>query len=83
MAEPIQPPTDFSHLADNLRFLRLSKRATQRQLGVRAGFSQGYICRLERHLWPTHPEHVDRLAEALGVEPARLLERWSQTGAFR
>jgi transcriptional regulator with XRE-family HTH domain len=74
MVEPVLP-IDFSHLADNLRILRLAQRKTQRALSAKADLTQSYVCQLERHLWPSDPEHVDRLAKALGVEPERLLAK--------
>ena len=75
---------DFSYLADNLRLCRLSQRKTQRELGRHAGgLSQVYLCRLEHGLWPSDPEHVDRLAEALDVDAAMLLRRPRPIGSHR
>ena len=68
MAEPVHP-IDFSHLADNLRLCRLARRMTQRALAAQADLSQPYLCQLERHLWHSDAQHVDRLAKALDVEP--------------
>jgi transcriptional regulator with XRE-family HTH domain len=74
MGERVRP-TDFSNLADNLRLFRLAQRKTQRILSAEADLTQSYVCQLERHLWPSDPDHVARLARALGVEPERLLAK--------
>jgi transcriptional regulator with XRE-family HTH domain len=67
---------DYSNLAHNLRLCRLEQRKTQRELARQAdGLSQVYLCRLEHGLWPTRPEHVERLAKALGVPTSVLLGR--------
>ena len=70
-------PIDFSRLGDNLRLLRLAQRVTQQQLAERAGdgFSQTYICGLERGLRPSDEQHVELLAVALSVSAEALLRR--------
>jgi transcriptional regulator with XRE-family HTH domain len=70
-------PASFPYLSGNLRLFRLAQRLTQQQLVARLGdgFTQSYVSRLENGLRPVDPQHVDRLAEALGVLPLALVSR--------
>src|SRR5262245_7474679 len=65
------------YLAFNLRDVRLALGLSQTALALSADpkFSQVYISRLERGLWPSDMRHVEILARALGVPPRRLLQR--------
>jgi transcriptional regulator with XRE-family HTH domain len=74
--------TDFSHFGGNLRLFRLARRLTQQQLAQRAGegFSQTYVCRLERGLRPSEEQHVSALAGALSVSTQALLRRPRRIG---
>jgi DNA-binding Xre family transcriptional regulator len=74
---------DLTYLGDNVRLNRLARRMTQRELADRAGLAQAYVCRLERHQWPSRVDHVNRLAEALGVKPSDLLRKNSFRGVLR
>ena len=47
---------------------------TQRQLASRAGLGQGTICKLENLSRGAYPQSLQKLAGALGVTPADLVE---------
>lgn len=66
---------DLSAFADNLRVARVRARLTQTQLAERIGSRQDYIGRLERGYRPVRDEHVQQIADALGVSVASLLAR--------
>ena len=61
--------------ARNLRTLRQAKRMSQEELAHRADIDRTYISSLERCVYSPSIEVLDRLAIALGVEPADLLKR--------
>lgn len=63
----------MSHLARNLRLIRVSRGLNQAALATRSGLGQPYISALERGLRPSRTEHVERLASALGVDVDALL----------
>jgi transcriptional regulator with XRE-family HTH domain len=56
----------------NLRKLRQDKAWTQRELGQKAGVTQATIVHAEQG-GDTRPTTIRKLAEALGVEPRRLM----------
>ena len=58
-----------------LRPARQRLGLTQRQLAVRAGTGQGTICKLENLQRGAYPQTLQKLAGALGVSPADLVER--------
>ena len=64
-----------------LRVVRESKFLTQRELATRAGMAQATIARLETQKQPARLTTVRKLAEALGVEPAVLMEGRMDDGA--
>lgn len=57
-----------------LRSLRERKALTQRELAEKAGITHVQISRLENESAEPHPSTVRKLAAALGVEPAELME---------
>lgn len=59
--------------ATNLRLLRSTMKCTQEQLAERAGVSSNYVGMLEREERGASIEVIDKLAGALGVDPAHLL----------
>ena len=63
------------NLPYNLRWLRRSRDLSQAKLAALSGFRQQYISALEHGLRPASEEHVQRLAEALGVSLAAILRR--------
>ena len=62
------------HIGDKLREVRKRKMLTQEQLAERSGVGVTTIVRIERNQVEPQGRTIRRLAEALGVEPADLLE---------
>jgi transcriptional regulator with XRE-family HTH domain len=58
-----------------LRPARQRLGLTQRQLASQAGLGQGTICKLETLRRKAYSQTVQKLASALGVSPADLVER--------
>lgn len=61
--------------AQNLRALRQANGLSQEELAHEAGIDRTYISALERNVYNASIDVVDRLAQALGVEAAELLQR--------
>ncbi|MBW4974064.1 helix-turn-helix domain-containing protein [Roseovarius mucosus] len=61
--------------ARNLRAVRRDKGLSQEELAHRAELDRTYISALERNVYNPTIDVVGRLAEALDVEPATLLQR--------
>lgn len=61
--------------ARNLRVARKSAGFSQEELAHRAGLDRTYISALERAIYSATIDVVDRIATALGMEAAALLER--------
>jgi transcriptional regulator with XRE-family HTH domain len=57
-----------------LRSARQRLGLSQRQLATRAGMGQGTICKLERMERGAYPKTLQKLATALGVSTAHLVE---------
>jgi transcriptional regulator with XRE-family HTH domain len=62
-------------MAVNLRRLRHDMKMTQEELADRAGLSTRYIGAIERANKSASVTVLGRIAEALGVEAAALIER--------
>lgn len=62
-------------LALNLRRYRRASGLSQEELAHRAGIDRTYISSLERSLYAAGIDVVDRLARAMGIEAADLLQR--------
>lgn len=62
-------------LALNLRRYRRASGLSQEELAHRAGIDRTYISSLERSLYAAGIDVVDRLAKAMGIEAADLLQR--------
>ena len=60
-------------MARNLRRTRHDKKLTQEELADRAGLSMRYVGSIERGDVSASVTVLGRIAEALGVEPAELL----------
>ena len=58
----------------NLRYYRLKNRYTQEDLADKASLTDKYISDLERGQFSPSFEKIGELAEALGIEPYRLLK---------
>jgi len=62
-------------LARNLRRLRHARGLSQEELAHRAGIDRTYVSSLERSVYAAGVDVVDKLARALGVEAADLLQQ--------
>jgi transcriptional regulator with XRE-family HTH domain len=62
-------------LALNLRRYRQASGLSQEELAHRARIDRTYISSLERSLYAAGIDVVDRLAKAMGIEAADLLQR--------
>jgi transcriptional regulator with XRE-family HTH domain len=62
-------------LANNLRALRQARRMSQETLAHEADIDRTYISSIERAVYATSIDVLDRLAKALGVEASDLLSR--------
>ena len=63
--------------ARNLRKIRQARRLSQEALAHEAGIDRTYISALERCVYSASIDTVDKLAAALDVEPADLLQKSS------
>lgn len=61
--------------ARNLRRLRHAKGVSQEELAAEAEISREYLGALERSTYSASIDVIERLAQALAVEPAQLLEK--------
>jgi transcriptional regulator with XRE-family HTH domain len=61
--------------ADNLARERKSRGLSQRQLATLAGLDRTYVGSVERGERNVSIDNIERLAEALQIEPADLLRR--------
>lgn len=59
----------------NIRRLRKAKGLTQEQLAHEAGMAMRYVAGVERGEENPSLRYLAKIAEALGVEPAALLEK--------
>ena len=62
-----------AYIGDRLKGMREAKVLTQHQLADRAGVSQAAIARIETNKTEPHFTTIQKLAAALGVEPADLV----------
>lgn len=62
-------------LANNLRSLRHARHMSQETLAHEAKIDRTYISSIERGVYATSIDVLDRLAKALGVEASELLSR--------
>lgn len=62
-------------VAVNLRRIRTSKKLTQEELAARAGLSMRFVGAMERCRTSASITVLGKLADALEVEPAALVDR--------
>ena len=62
------------HIGDNLKRVRTLRALTQAQLAEKAGITQATVVRIERNQQEPHMSTLRKLAEALNVDPAELVE---------
>ncbi|MER2535181.1 MAG: helix-turn-helix transcriptional regulator [Rhizobiaceae bacterium] len=65
--------------AQNLRAQRQAKGLSQEELAHRADIDRTYISSLERGVYAASIDVVERLAQALGIQAADLLQREGAT----
>ena len=63
------------HIGDRLRKLRDEKFLSQRELARAAGISPTTVFKLEANQAEPHPRTIRKPAEALGIEPSKLVDR--------
>ena len=66
--------TPIEDFAARIKALRAKRGLTQAQLAQRAGMSHGYLSRIEVGMQSPTLEVIEKLAAALEVKPAALLE---------
>lgn len=62
------------YIGERLKRIRLTRAMSQRKLAEAAGMSQRAIVDLETDKREPHPSTLGKLARALNVEPAKLIE---------
>jgi transcriptional regulator with XRE-family HTH domain len=72
--EPTRSYANRGIYLPGLRPARQRLGLTQRQLASQASLGQGTICKLETLQRAAYPQTVQKLAVALGVSPADLIE---------
>ena len=60
-------------LAYNIRLYRFEKKISQEELAFRCELDRTYISAVERCVWNVSLGNIEKIAEALEVEPWRLL----------
>ncbi len=66
-------------LAVNLRKLRAQKKLSQESLAALADINRNYVGMLEREQFSATIDIIEKLADALDVEPTALLTRGSSS----
>jgi transcriptional regulator with XRE-family HTH domain len=66
------------NFAANLRRLRKAAQLSQEELAHRADIDRTYVSSLERCQYSASLDMIEQLADALGVEPHRLLVKPSE-----
>lgn len=62
-----------SRFSENVRFFRTALGVSQEDLAVLAGFHRTYVSQVERGVANITLDNIEKLAEALKVEPDGLL----------
>jgi len=60
-------------LAFNIRRFRFEQKVSQEELAFRCELDRTYISAVERCIWNVSLSNIEKIAEALGVEPWQLL----------
>lgn len=60
-------------LAYNIRYFRFEKKVSQEELAFRCELDRTYISAVERCIWNVSLGNIEKIAEALAVEPWQLL----------
>lgn len=80
MSAKPKPPTELPDpndlrgvLAYNVRLLRVEKGWSQEVLALECGLDRTYVSAVERSRWNVSLSNIQALANALGVQPWKLL----------
>jgi transcriptional regulator with XRE-family HTH domain len=76
VSRPVARTTSRKVLADNLRALRGQQGLSQEALADRAGLHRTYVGSVERLERNISLDNIERLANALNVSVAQLLQPW-------
>ena len=60
-------------LAYNIRMLRFENGISQKELAFRCELDRTYISAVERCVWNVALSNIEKIADALNIEPWRLL----------
>jgi transcriptional regulator with XRE-family HTH domain len=60
-------------LAYNIRRFRFEQKVSQEELAFRCELDRTYISAVERCVWNVSLSNIEKIAEALGVEPWQLI----------
>lgn len=74
-ASPPGSPTHRLVFGDRVRALRIARGISQEALAEAAGLHRTYVSSLERGQRNVGLDNIHALADALGVEPARLFDK--------
>ena len=66
-------PTLRGVLAYNIRLLRFERKVSQEELAFRCELDRTYISAVERCVWNVSLSNIEKIAQALNVEPWQLL----------
>jgi transcriptional regulator with XRE-family HTH domain len=61
------------YIGERLKDLRVRQALTQEELAAKAGIGKNTVNRIERNLTEPHMSTLRKLAQALGVEPHKLV----------
>jgi transcriptional regulator with XRE-family HTH domain len=67
-------PATVVHIGDKLKRQRTRRALTQAELAERAGVTTATVARIERNEIEPRMPTLRKLAQALGVDPAELVE---------
>ncbi|WP_373741718.1 helix-turn-helix domain-containing protein [Neisseria sp.] len=80
MSNKLQAPTELPDetdlravLAYNMRLFRVGQGWSQEELARRCGLDRTYVSAVERKRWNIALSNIEKMAQALGVEPYQLL----------
>jgi transcriptional regulator with XRE-family HTH domain len=62
------------YIGDRLKDLRIQRALTQQELADKAGVGKNTVNRIERNDTEPHMSTLRKLAEALNVDPAKLVK---------
>lgn len=80
MSNKLQAPTELPDATDlravlayNMRLFRVGQGWSQEELARRCGLDRTYVSAVERKRWNIALSNIEKMAQALGIEPYQLL----------